>query len=160
MHDLDRTLNEFEAGIDALESGDFEYEGEYDGEYEMDETQLAAELLEINDEQELDQFLGSLVGGALSAGKAFLGSQTGKALTGVLKNAAGNALPQIGGVLGRAVAGNDGARLGRHVGQFARRRLRWELEAGGQDQELELAQSLVRVARTAARVLQQQGGQA
>lgn len=66
MHDLDRTQNLFESDYELYESDESEfmdegesfdeYEGEGEGEFdEMEESELAAELLEITDEAELDQ---------------------------------------------------------------------------------------------------------
>lgn len=162
MHDLDRTLQEFETGIDALESGDFEYEYEYDSESdgggtmgEVEEMEFAAGLLEISDEQELEQFFGSLLKKAVSGARTFAGTPEGRALVGILKNAAGKALPVVGGAIGGAVGGSAGRSFGRDVGRLAKGHLGWELEGGGQDQEFETAQGLVRVATAAAKQIAQ-----
>ncbi|HEX2094546.1 MAG TPA: hypothetical protein VHG28_19230 [Longimicrobiaceae bacterium] len=154
MHDLDRTLNEFEAGIDALESDEFEYMGEWAPEYgvlgEADEMQLAAELLEVTDEQELEQFFGKLIKKAASGVRAFANSSTGKALGGILKDAAGKALPVVGGAIGGAIGGARGQQFGNQAGDWARSQLGWELEGMSEEQEFETARSLVRVAAAAA----------
>ena len=68
--------------------------------HEALETELAGELLELTSEQELDRFLGNLLSPAVGAGKAFLGSDAGKAVGGLVKGAAKQALPQIGRALG------------------------------------------------------------
>lgn len=154
MHDLDRTLNEFEAGMDALESDEFEYTGEWTAEYgvlgEADEMQLAAELLEVTDEMELEQFFGKLIRTAASGARAFAGSATGRALGGLLKDAAGKALPVVGGAIGGAIGGSQGQQWGQQLGGMAKSRLGWELEGMTEEQEFETARSLVRVAATAA----------
>lgn len=148
MHDLDRTLQEFETGIDALESGEFEYGDGMLG--EVEEMEYAVSLLEISDDQELEQFFGSLV----KAAGTFMGSPAGKALVGVLKNAAGRALPTLGGAIGNAIGGSTGRRFGQQAGRWAKGQLGWEME-GAEDQELEVAQGLVRVATAAAQQLAQ-----
>ncbi|MGH7520870.1 MAG: hypothetical protein ACREMI_06300 [Gemmatimonadales bacterium] len=107
-----------ESELDALEADAFEdtlgetFEDSFEGETveeltdgselesetgldEVDEMDLAAELLGVSDEAELDQFFGKLI---KKAGK-FLKSPTGKALGGILKNVARKALP----IAGRAV---------------------------------------------------------
>ena len=106
MHDLDRTQNMFES--DYREMGyesdhEMEYPGEtggYQGENvfsEVDEMELAANMLEINNEDELDHFLGSLI---KKAG-GFLKSGVGKSLGGFLKGAAKMALPMVGNLIDR-----------------------------------------------------------
>lgn len=72
MHDIDRTT-ELEYEADNLETDTFEYdefaeEAEYAGDTETtspfnegEEMEMAADLLEITDEAELDQFLGDLI---------------------------------------------------------------------------------------------------
>lgn len=161
MHDLDRTLNEFEAGIDALESGEYEYEGEWSPEIygevlgEANEVQLAAELLEVASEQELEQFLGSLVRKAAGAAGNLIRSPVGQALGGILKDAAGKALPVVGGAIGNAIAPGSGQQIGQRVGNMARAALGWELGEMSQEQEFETARSLVRVAAAAAQNLAQ-----
>lgn len=159
MHDLDRALQEFEMGVDALESGDYEqeYEEEYYGGFgaeldEVEEMELASALLEITDEQELEQFLGNLLKKAVSGVRSFASTPTGKALVGVLKDAAGKAIPTIGGAIGGAIGGSAGSKIGQQAGQWAKGQLGWEV---GADQELEVAQGLVRVATTAAQRLAQ-----
>ena len=100
MHDIDRMRQEMERGIDALESTGFEagYAGEYAGETfgeygtagetfefgdnegvfsEQQELELASELLEITNEAELNQFIGSLI---KKAGKAVGSAVKGVAL--------------------------------------------------------------------------------
>ena len=112
MHDIDRALFEqqewsgetgYEAGSQetGYETGSQEtgYETEFET-YEMfgesadsRETALAAELLEISNEAELDRFLGSFLSKAVSAVKNFASSDIGKAVGGVIKGVAKQALP-------------------------------------------------------------------
>ena len=78
MHDLDRTS--LEVNDEAYGYGQFEFEPELPGgtygrpfsEAELDE--LALELLQVRDEQELDQFLGSFLSKAARAVGKFVRS--------------------------------------------------------------------------------------
>lgn len=182
MHDLDRTLQEYESGIDALESGgyelegDWEYEGgggfgeefeeEYGGDYEADhegydgeavfdeieEMELAATLLEIQDEAELEQFLGKLIKRAGRAVGKVVRSPVGKALGGVLKRVAKTALPMAGAALGNLVVPGAGGVVGGKLGSMAGKMFGLELEGlSPQDQEFEVARRIVRLSGEAAK---------
>ena len=83
MHDIDRTQMEFG---NAMES--FEFTAETGVFNENEQMELAAELLEITNEQEMDRFLGDLISRAGSAVGKFVSSPTGQALGGLLKGAA------------------------------------------------------------------------
>ena len=103
MHDIDRTLigynPETELMPEAFEYGEAEWPGET-GETgvfsENEEMELAAELLGVASEQELDRFLGGLIKKASQAVGKFVKSPTGQALGGILKGAAKQALPVVG----------------------------------------------------------------
>jgi hypothetical protein len=103
MHDLDRTFRETDSEDYEYEEFSFEEElpgGTYDrpfSEAELDE--LALELLSVQSEQELDQFLGGLFKRATKALGNFAKSAAGKALGGILRNAAKTALPILGGAI-------------------------------------------------------------
>jgi hypothetical protein len=116
------------------------------------ETELASELLEISSEQELDRFLGKLLSSAVGAGKAFLASDAGKAVGGMLKGAAKQALPQIGRAVGDLIspgAGDVGSQLATAAGS----KLGLELEGlSAEDRELEAARAFVRFADETARI--------
>ena len=145
MHDIDRALFEYEQ--DEGDSGEFETEAD-----DSRELQLAGELLELSDEGELDQFLGKLVSGAVSAGRSFLRSDVGKAVTGVVRNAAKQALPQIGQALGNYVAPGVGGQIGSRLGSFVGDKLGLELEGlSAEDREFEVARAFVRFAEETAR---------
>ena len=75
---------EFESGTAQSESEVFN---------EAEQMELAAELLEVRDEAELEQFLGSLIKKAGSALGKVVKSPVGKAIGGFLKSAAKKALP-------------------------------------------------------------------
>ncbi len=141
MHDIDRALFETE-----------QEEGEYEGEAsDSRELALAGELLEITNEEELDRFLGRLVGGAVKAGRAFLSSDAGRAVGGVLKSAAKQALPQIGRAVGGYIAPGGGD-VGAALGSYAGKALGLELEGlSHEDREYEVSRAFVRFANEVAR---------
>src|SRR5690242_10702668 len=135
-----------------------EWEGPYETEYESYETgfelnevqemELAAELLEITNEAELEEFLGGIV----KAAGNFLKSPTGKALGGVLKDVAKTALPIVGGALGSFVAPGVGTAIGSKLGSMASNLFEVELEGVDREQaEFEIARRYVRFATAAAR---------
>jgi hypothetical protein len=154
MHDLDRTQNMFESDYQEFEfesDGEYEFEGggyQSNGEFEaldeVEEMELASELLEISDEYELDQFLGKLMSKAKKAGGGLLKSGLGKSLGGLLKGAAKAALPMIGNMIVPGVGGAAASKLG---GMFG-----LELEGlSPQDQEFEAARSFVKFAGEATK---------
>jgi uncharacterized protein (DUF697 family) len=161
MHDIDRTLAEFEPEMGAYETGQEEYEFQDEYEFEgsdteavfdeMEEMELAAELLGVTDEAELDQFLGKLfkkVGGAV--GK-FVKSPVGRTLGKVLKGVAKKALPVVGGALGSFVPG-VGTAIGTTLGKAASNLFEVELEGlSPEDQEFEVARRFVQLAGAAAK---------
>ena len=225
MHRLDTALGEFEAGIDALESYEMEYQGEYgqgefageygqgefsgefgqhelageygqgewsgefgqgeygefigeygQGEYgqgelageyeyagelqgeqetvfdEVQEMELAAELLEVQSEEELEQFLGKLIKSAGKAVGGFVRSPIGKALGGALKNVAKVAIPKLAGIAGNMLVPGLGGIVGSKLGSFATKAMGLELEGmSPQDQEFEVARRLVRLSGDAVR---------
>jgi len=141
--------------IDVLESDQFEFPPEFAQEIgvespfnEVEEMELAAQLLEITDEAELDQFLGKLfkrVGGGL--GKVF------RPLGGALKAVAKKALPFVGGALGSFIpVPGVGTAIGSAVGGALSKALEMEFEGlSPEDQEFEMARRFVRLAGATAR---------
>jgi uncharacterized protein (DUF697 family) len=167
MHDIDRTLTEFETGMDAFTADEFTYNeaetynGSGFGEVfdEAEEMELAAELLGVTDEVELDQFLGKLLKSAGRNIGKFLNSPTGRKVGGMLKNVARQALPTVGGVLGGLAATGIGSAVGVPIppqvgsaigGQLASAAgSMFGLELEGlspEDQEFEVARRFVRLA--------------
>jgi hypothetical protein len=171
MHDLDRTqlettfeTYEYESpeigeGAEAgsiLESAFNEAaEGNYES-YEsplseMQEAQLAAELLEITSEEELDHFLGDLLKKATGfVGKA-LSLPTGTSLTGILKSIGKKVLPMAGGALGTMFGGPAGTAIGSKIGSFASGLLGSEYgEMSPEDRDFDAARRFVRLSAEAA----------
>lgn len=166
MHDIDRTQSYFESEFDPEyfeyeEEAEFadEYDGEYgyeaEGEAEMDEVEemeFAAELLEISDEAELDQFIGKLFKRVKRGAGKFFKSGMGRQLGGMLKGVAKMALPKIGGALGTFIAPGVGTAIGGQLGSAAAGLFGLELEGlSPQDQEYEVARRFVRFANSAAK---------
>jgi hypothetical protein len=177
MHDLDRT--QIETGYETYESpefgsmetgsvlesvfneagqGSFEnYEGyeSYESPLpETMETEMAAELLEITNEQELDHFLGDLFKKATGAiGKA-LNLPGVSSLGGILKGLAKKALPIAGGALGGMIGGPAGAALGSKLSSVAGGLLGLEAEGmSPEDRDFAAARNFVRLSAEAAQQL-------
>lgn len=162
MHDLDRTQLEQEQYEAQYEDEGEQFLGNlvgglFGGEMEspldeIQESELATELLEVTNEEELDRFLGRLVGGAAKAAGQFLRSDTGRQLTGILKNAARQALPVVGGALGGAIGGTPGKSIGSRFASDVGKVFGLELEGlSAEDRELEVARQFVRFGSVAAR---------
>ncbi|CAA9891949.1 conserved hypothetical protein [Candidatus Methylobacter favarea] len=150
MHDIDRTLMEYEPEMEFeadYEDGEFEY-GDMEGVLdEAEEMALASELLGLMDEAELDQFFGKLFKKVGRAAGKFIKSPVGKALGGILKSAAQKALPALGTMIGGPAGGAIGSQLASAGSQI------FGLELEGlseEDQEFEMAKQFVRFAGTAA----------
>lgn len=163
MHDIDRTQMEYDRELETYEQEQFEYgETEWGAETgvfsEADEMELAAELLEVTSESELDRFLGGLI---MKSGQAvglagqtvglFVNSPAGRYLSRLLKGAAKKALPMVHSVIGGDF-GPSGAQMGSQVAFTASQIFGLELEGLSQeDQEYEAAKSFVRFAGEAAK---------
>jgi uncharacterized protein (DUF697 family) len=168
MHDLDRTQSYQETEFDP-EMYQFQNEGQYyegeegEDEYsqyefepevldEVEEMELAAQLLEITDEHELDQFLGSVFKKVGKVIKSGVGSKLG----GILKTVGKTVLPMAGGALGSFIAPGIGTAIGSKLGAAAGGIFGLEMEGlSPQDQEYEVARRFVRLASSAAQKAQQ-----
>lgn len=162
MHDIDRTTLETSSELENYEHEQYEYgeteygETEWSGEAgvfsEAQAMELAAELLEVNSEAELEQFLGNLIRKAGQAAGQFIKSPVGQQLGGLLKGAAKQALPMVGRAIGGYFGGSSGAKIGSQVASTAGRIFGLELEGLSlEDQEYETAKSFVQFAGTAAK---------
>jgi hypothetical protein len=158
MHEIDRTTLEYQEGPFETE-GAFESAGFGAGEFgetgeigEQETAELASELLEVSNEQELDHFLGDLV---KRAGRAFSGiasSPIGQALGGVLKGVAKKGLSMAGGALGGAIGGPIGSKIGTGLADAASSALGLEIgEVSGEDRSFEGAKQFVRLAGDAVK---------
>jgi hypothetical protein len=157
MHGPGPTANPFQSGREPLETDSFEFQeaGAFQEEFEpespFDETEemeLAADLLEVASDAELDQFLGRLfrrIGGGLRE------VVTGP-LGGILKGIAKKALPVLGSAAGTVFGGTAGGVLGSRLASGAGKLFGLELEGlSPEDQEFEVARRFVRLAGAATR---------
>jgi uncharacterized protein (DUF697 family) len=111
---------------------------------EEEQMDLATELMELETEEEFENFLGDLISkGAQAVGK-LISSPTGQALGGVLKDAAKTLLPVAGTALGTYFGGPVGAQIGGALGSAASNA--FEAEAEAEEREWEAANVFVRVA--------------
>jgi hypothetical protein len=154
MHDLDRTAFETGEGESEFlgETSELASEGEFGELNELNELELASNFLEIASEQELEQFLGDLIRRAAQTAGTFVRSDTGRALGGILKNAARQALPVVGRAVGNWVSPGAGGKVGARLATCGGQAFGLELEGlSNEDQEFEVARSFVRFANAAAR---------
>jgi len=116
------------------------------------EMELAGDLLDISNDQELDMFMGRLVKRAARGAGNFARSSTGKAVGGMLKNVARKALPIAGGAVGNFIAPGVGGLIGGKLGSLAGNMFELELEGlSPEDQEFEMARAYVRFAGNAVK---------
>jgi hypothetical protein len=134
------------------------FESTFEGGYqelplpEIMEDELAAELLEVGNEQELDHFLGSLISKAVGTIRKAVNTPIGKALGSVLKQVAKKALPIAGGALGTFVGGPAGGLIGSKLASLAGDAFGLEWEGlSPEDRDFEMARRYVRFAGHAAK---------
>jgi hypothetical protein len=150
MSNVDRQAYEFSGESEAFEAEQFEWheENKWGGETEVfseaEVMELAGELLEVSNENELDRFLGNLIRRAGSALGQVVRSPVGQAVGGLLKGAAKYALPLAGTALGGMLGGPLGVRIGGGLAGAASDAL--GLEAEAEDREFEGAKSFVKMA--------------
>lgn len=155
MHDIDRTQLESgasESDVHESEMAPELFETAESPLNEEQEIELASELLEIASDQHLEQFLGDLISKAGSAVGQFARSDTGRALGGILKDAARQALPVVGRAVGQWVSPTRGGPIGADLATQAGRIFGLELEGlSPEDKEFEVARQFVRFAGAAAK---------
>lgn len=118
MHNIDRTT--LGAGFGEYEADEFNYEFEGEPRYmgetygemysespfsEAEEMELAAELLAVSNEAELEQLLGEMIQKKGGRGKF------GRILGGILKGAAKKVLPMVGNLIAPGIGGAIGTGL-------------------------------------------------
>lgn len=157
MHDIDRTQMEYSQELEDYEHEHYEYgDNEWSTEAgvfsDAQTMELAAELLEVGNEDELDQFLGDLIKKAGRTVGQIIKSPVGQQLGGLLKGAAKKALPMVGSAVGGYFGGAGGAKIGSKVASTAGQIFGLELEGlSMEDQEFEAAKSFVQFAAEAAK---------
>jgi len=157
MHDIDRTQLEYSPELENYEYEQYEYgETEWSAETgvfsEAQAMELAAELLEVSSEAELEQFLGDLIKKAGQVVGQFVKSPVGQQLGGLLKGAAKKTLPMVGSAIGGYFGGPSGAQMGSQAASSMGQIFGLELEGLSlEDQEFEAAKSFVQFAGEAAK---------
>ena len=127
------------------------YAGEMPQEETSDET-LAYEFAGIQSEEEIDQFLGKLVRKAARGVRNFARSSAGRAIGGVLRQAARKALPLLGRAAGTFVGGPLGGQIGSSLASYAGQAMGLELQGlSPEDRDLEISRRFVRFAADAVR---------
>ena len=142
MHDIDRTHLRY-----AQEMETYPLASEAPALDESQEMQLAADLMEVQSEEEFENFLDDLIGGIAKAAGGFLNSSAGKALGGLLKGAAKKILPLAGTAIGGYFGGPAGASIGGNIAST----LSGSLEMEQDEMEWEAARTFVRLAADAAK---------
>ena len=147
-------LIDYSPELEIFEAEQFESSGEIGlgvlG--ELDEMELAAELLEVRDEHELDRFFGDLIHKVGRAVGSAARSPIGQALGGLLKDVARRALPVAGGTVGTIGGGPFDTTIGSGLAAMAGKALGLELEGlSHEDREFEAARQFVRFASEAAK---------
>jgi hypothetical protein len=154
MHDLDRSDLVFEsdgldAGLEELDDGELEPEGEEGVFDEVEESELASALLGVSDDHELDQFLGDVFRRAARKLAPISRAVRGN-LGGLLKGAIKKSLPTFARLAGGALGGPAGAMIAGQAAPYLSSLFGMELEGlSPEDQELESAKQLVRLAGSA-----------
>jgi peptidoglycan hydrolase-like protein with peptidoglycan-binding domain len=149
MQSEDSMFPEYNPEKEAFEDGQFAYETPWSVEVfsEADLMELAAGLLEVRDEAELDLFLGGLIRRAGQAIGQVVKMPVGKAIGGILKGTAKQALPLAGTAVGAYFGGPLGAKVGSGLASMAGKALGLELEGLSlEDQEFEGAKQFVKFA--------------
>lgn len=159
MHDIDRTF--METNMD-----DFNFQGEEeesesygvaDEVFADDEVeQLAAELLAVSNEDDLDHFLGGLIKKVGQTVGSAIKSPVGRALGGMLKGVVKRALPIAGTALGNMLVPGVGGMLGGKLASAAGSAFGLEIEGlSSEDQQFEIAKQFVRLASDATKAASQ-----
>lgn len=119
-----------------------------------EEMELAAELLGVQNEEELDHFLGSLLLRTLNGASAFARTPAGQQAIGLLKSTARQALPQLAQSVGDRISVARGAQSGSRLAADAGRLFGLELEGlSHEDGEFEVARGFARLAHRSLRPL-------
>jgi len=168
MHDLDRlqtdlegeyeseySYDEYEYEDEYEDESEDEYEDEYEFEYPMsdaEEMEFAADLLEVTDDEELEQFLGKVWNWAKKKYKKYVPKSVRSTISSKLRGFAKKGLGIAGRAAGTYFGGPVGGAIGGRLASGAGRLLGLELEGlSPEDQEFEVARRFVRVAAEAAK---------
>lgn len=147
MHDIDGTATELvDELLEENEALDPEGLDELVGGPSESEVDMAAELLEVSSDAELDFFLGKMMRGA----SQLMRSPAGRLLKGALRNVAKRALPMAGAALGNMVVPGLGGAIGGKLASSLGSAIGLEFEGlNEEEQQMELAKRVVSTARQA-----------
>jgi hypothetical protein len=141
-HDIDRTQvgfgSELGSSIPSPGGGVF---------HPQAQANLAADLLDVNSEQEFEYFLGDVISGAANSVGKFISSPTGQALGAGLKDVAKTLLPMAGQAVGDYFGGSTGGQIGQALGSA----VAGSFEMAPEEQEWEAANTFVKIASDAAK---------
>jgi hypothetical protein len=142
MHDIDRTQISYPG-----ETESYAMAGESSALSEAEVMELASRLMEVESEEEFEDFLGDIISGVANAVGGLVSPSVGNALGGLIKGAAKKLLPIAGSAIGGYFAGPVGASLGgKLAGSVA-----GALEVSSEQMEWDAAKDFVRFAADAAR---------
>ena len=156
MHDIDQMMLESDEMYEEESNyGEGEDSEDVVGEdrvlSEEEELEAASDLLTVSNEEELDQFLGSLFKKVGRVVKGVVKSPIGKVLGGALKGVARKALPMLGSAVGNVLVPGLGGAVGGALASGAGKMFGLELEGlSPEDAEFEVAKRFVRLASSAA----------
>jgi hypothetical protein len=139
----ERTMSNFESGQPGS-SGGYAAATKGRGLSEEQQMDFASQLMELETEEEFENFLDDLISKGVKAVGGFIDSPTGQAVGHVLKDAAKKLLPVAGTVVGGRFGGEPGAQIGGAIGSALGDAL--EAEAQAEEREWEAANVFVRVA--------------
>lgn len=141
--------NEFEGAYEFAGEAETDREFNQEGTFsEAEEMELAAELLSVSNEADLEQFLGKL----FKKAGAFVSSALGEDLMAQVKGLAKKALPILGSAIGNMIVPGVGGVVGGGLASSPGEVLGLELEGlSYEDQEFEVAKQIVRLGAAAAR---------
>ncbi|HET6582156.1 MAG TPA: hypothetical protein VFG69_01890 [Nannocystaceae bacterium] len=154
MHDLDRKdlvfeSDNFGSSYGELYGDELEVDGSQGVFDEVEESELASELLSVGDDQELEYFLGSLIKKAAKK-LAPISNVVKNQVGGLLKGAAKSALPSLAQLAGGAIGGPVGAAIASQAAPALGSLFGMELEGlSPEDQEYEAAKQFVKMSGSA-----------
>jgi uncharacterized protein (DUF697 family) len=140
------TMESFERGQPGLSRGHAASTNGQEGRglSEDEQMDLASQLMQLETEEEFENFLGDIISKGLKAVGGFIDSPTGQAVGSALKDAAKTLLPVAGQAIGGYFGGAPGGQIGGALGSAASNL--FEAEAEAEEQEWEAANVFVRVA--------------
>ena len=146
MDHMETAMMEYSPEFEQFEFGESEWSGEGEVFSEAELMELAGELMEVQSEAELDQFLGKIIKKVGRVVGKVARSPVGKAVGGVLKGVAKKALPIAGAAVGGYFGGPLGAKIGSGLATAAGGALGLEAEMlNTEDREFEGAKQFVRM---------------